>query len=238
MNGFLLLHGKGSGPNYPACAMIPLYNQMVADGLLVDYVSHSWGQGKLYTQPFEHCIPDIHQGIGRLVRQGATRIHIVGHSLGANVAFFYATQYTNFASIVSLAPAHNTHLAKFNHWSLWSRNKAKSLIDSGTDAPADFIDVAMTEVYITQGVPSAYLSYLNPEGNTVMTRNVRRFIQPANLFIASGSNDPTQIDVDRLIYAPALKTNVSRFLQTNDGHIDIVVNTYPKWREWCANLGD
>jgi hypothetical protein len=129
-------------------------------------------------------------------------------------------------------------LAKFNHWSLWSRNKAKSLIDSGTDAPADFIDVAMTEVYITQGVPSAYLSYLNPEGNTVMTRNVRRFIQPANLFIASGSNDPTQIDVDRLIYSPALKTNVSRFLQTNDGHIDIVVNTYPKWREWCANLGD
>jgi pimeloyl-ACP methyl ester carboxylesterase len=238
MNGFLLLHGKGSGPSYPACAMIPLHKQMVSDGLLVDHVSHSWGLGKLYTQPFEDSIADIHQGIGRLIRQGATRIHIVGHSLGANIALFYATQYTNFASIVALAPAHNTHLAKFNHWSLWSRNKAQSLLDNGNDDVADFIDVAMAEVFITQGIPSAYLSYLNPEGNSVMTRNVRRFVEPVNLFIASGSNDPTQVDVDRLIYAPALKTTASRYLQTNDGHVDVVVNTYPIWRDWCVNLGD
>ena len=90
MDGFLLLHGKGSGPDYSACAMTPLYNQMVTDGHLVDYVSHSWALGKLYRQPFEHSIPDIHQGIARLVRAGATRIHIVGHSLGANIALYYA----------------------------------------------------------------------------------------------------------------------------------------------------
>jgi pimeloyl-ACP methyl ester carboxylesterase len=237
-NGFLLLHGKGAGPDYPACAMIPLHTQMVKDGLIVDYVSNSWGQGKLYTQPFENCFPDIHQGIARLVRQGATRIHIVGHSLGANAAFFYATQHTNFASIVALSPAHNTHLAKFNHWSLWSRNKAKALMDSGNDTTADFIDVAMTEVYITQGKPSAYLSYLNPEGNSVMTRNVRKFAQPVNMFIGTGSEDATQVNVKSLIYDPARKTQASYFLQTADDHITAVVNSYPIWRDWCVNLAD
>jgi pimeloyl-ACP methyl ester carboxylesterase len=235
-DGFLLLHGKGAGPEYPACAMRPLYNQMVADGLTVDYVANSWAQGKLYTQPFEDSIPDIHQGIGRLVRQGATRIHIVGHSLGANVAFFYATQYTNFASIVALAPAHNTHLAKFNHWSLWSRNKAKSLIDSGNDASADFIDVAMAEVYITQGIPSAYFSYLNPEGNTVMTRNVRKFLAPVNLFIGTGAEDVTQVNVKSMLFDPARKTPSSQLLQTQDDHISVVANSYPNWRQWCVNL--
>lgn len=235
-NGFLLLHGKGAGPDYPTCAMIPLHTQMVKDGLIVDYVSNSWGQGKLFTQPFENCFPDIHQGIARLVRQGATRIHIVGHSLGANAAFFYATQFSNFKSIVALAPAHNTHMAKYNHWSQWSRNKAQALITAGQDQITDFVDVAMTEVYITQGLPSAYLSYQDPKGNTVMTRNVRKFMQPVNLFVATGSNDLTQIDIENVIYAPAKKTSASQLLKTTDGHIDIVGNTYPNWTQWCLDL--
>lgn len=238
MDGFLLLHGKGSGPSYPACAMTPLYNQMVADGHLVDYVANSWELKKLYTQPFEHCIPDIHQGIARLVRQGATRIHIVGHSLGANIALFYATQFTNFKSIVALAPAHNTHSDKFNYWSLWSRNKAKSLLANGVDEMSDFIDVAIGEVYITQGKPSAYLSYLDPAGNTVMTRNVRRFIQPVNLFIGSGTADVTQIKVESILFNPAGKTPASYFLETADDHVSTVINSYPIWRHWCADLPD
>lgn len=237
-NGFLLLHGKGSGPEYPACAMNPLYIKMVEDGLLIDYVSNSWGLGKLYRYPFENCIPEIHQGIDRLVKKGATRIHIIGHSLGANVALFYATRFSNFKSIVALAPAHNTHLPKFNHWSLWSRNKARALIDSGNDSISDFIDVAMTEVYITQGNPSSYFSYLNPEGNTVMTRNVRKFLEPVNLFIGSGSDDMTQVNAQALLFDPARKTPASQFLQTADNHISTVINTYPIWRQWCANLAD
>lgn len=235
-DGFLLLHGKGAGPDYPACALLPLHKQMVADGLIVDYVAHSWAQGKLYQQPFEYSLPDVRWGIDRLVEKGATRIHIVGHSLGANVAFFYATHFDNFKSIVALAPAHNTHLAKFNQWSLWSRNKAKVLADSGNNQPADFIDVAMAEVYITQGIPSAYFSYLNPEGNTVMTRNVRRFLQPVNLFIGTGSEDVTQVNVKALLFDPARRTPASQLLQTADDHINVVVNSYPNWRQWCANL--
>lgn len=235
-DGFLLLHGKGSGPDYPACAMTPLYEQMVADGLTVDYVANSWALGKLYQYPFEHSIPYVHQGIDRLVKKGATRIHIVGHSLGANIAFFYATQFTNFKSIVALAPAHNTHLPKFNHWSLWSRNKAQALIDSGNDTISDFVDVAMAEVYITQGIPSAYFSYLNPEGNTVMTRNVRKFAQPVNLFIGSGTEDVTQVNVKALLFDPARKTPASQFYQSNNNHISTVINSYHIWRPWCANL--
>jgi esterase/lipase len=238
MNGFLLLHGKGSGPHYPACAMTPLYNQMIADGLVVDYAENSWALGKLYQQPFEHSIPEIHQGIDRLVKRGATRTHIVGHSLGANIALFYATQYTNFTSIVCLAPAHNTHLAKFNQWSLWSRNKAQTLLDNNNDEVTDFVDVAMEEVYITQGRPSAYLSYLNPAGNTVMTRNVRKITQPINLFIGTGTEDVTQVNVKSMLYDPAGKTQASQFLQTADDHVSTVVNTYPIWIKWCAKLSD
>lgn len=238
MNGFLLLHGKGSGPRYPACAMTPLYNQMIADGLVVDYAENSWALGKLYQQPFEHSIPEIHQGIDRLAKRGATRIHIVGHSIGANIALFYATQFTNFKSIVCLAPAHNTHLAKFNQWSLWSRNKAQALLDNNNDEVADFIDVAMAEVYITQGRPSAYLSYLNPAGNSVMTRNVQKITQPINLFIGTGTEDVTQVNVKSMLYEPAGKTQASQFLQTADDHVNIVVNTYPIWSKWCVKLSE
>lgn len=237
-DGFLLLHGKGSGPNYPTCSTTAVYHKMIADGDMADHVANSWALGKLYQYPFEQCITDVQHGIDRLVARGATRIHIVGHSLGANIALYYATQYTNFKSIVALAPAHNTHLSKFNQWSLWSRNKAQALINQGDDAMADFVDVAMAEVYITQGKPSAYLSFLNPAGNTVMTRNVRKLLKPVNLFVATGSNDLTQVEVESMIYNPAAKTPASQLLHTNDGHTDISVNTYSIWRQWCVGLAD
>ena len=237
-DGFLLLHGKGSGPDFPTCSTTAVYHNMSADGILADHVSNSWALGKLYQYPFEQCISDVQQGIDRLVARGATRIHIVGHSLGGNIALYYATQYTNFTSIVALAPAHNTHLSKFNQWSLWSRNKAQALIDQGNDTQADFIDVAMMEVYITHGRPSSYLSFQNPNGNTVMTRNVRKFLKPVNLFVATGTNDVTQVEVASMIYNPASKTAASRLLSTNDGHTDISVNTYPNWLKWCLDLAD
>jgi pimeloyl-ACP methyl ester carboxylesterase len=238
MNGYLLLHGKNSGPNLSICSMNPVADRMKQQGLLYDHTTHSWGLGRVFQEPFERCLDDVAAGIQRLRNQGATRIHLVGHSLGGNVAFFFATRFSDFKSIVALAPAHNTHISRFNMWSQWSRNKAQSLLDAGNDAPADFIDVAMLETYIIQCVPSAYLSYLDPQGNTVMTKNVRRFQEPVHLFIGSGSNDMTQVNVKELLFDPARKTSASQLVETGDDHLTVAINTYEKWVRWCEDLPD
>ena len=238
MDGYLLLHGKGSGPRLPACVMNPLANKMQEDGLLLEHNHMSWGLGSLYFHHIDESLNDIAQGIERLKSQGATRIHLVGHSLGANVAFYYASKFINFTSIVALAPAHNTHIAKFNQWSNWSRNKAQSLISQGQDGPADFIDVSMLDVYIINCIPSAYLSYLDPMGDSVMTKNVRRFKQPVNLFIGTGVKDTTQLNARGLLYDPAKKTQHSTILESDDDHFTIPINSYPIWRAWCEGLPD
>jgi pimeloyl-ACP methyl ester carboxylesterase len=236
MNGYLLLHGKGSGPTLDICSMNPVAKRLEEDKKLYLHQTYSWGLGKVFQEQFENCLDDVANGIKELESQGATKIHLVGHSLGANVAFFYATQFSNFESIVALAAAHNTHLAKFNQWSSWSRNKAHALVNQGLDLPADFIDMSMMEVYIISAIPSAYLSYLDPNGKTVMTKNVRRFKTPANLFIASGTKDMTQVEVETLLYNPAQKTTNSVFLQTNDDHLTLPINTYLNWTSWCESL--
>jgi pimeloyl-ACP methyl ester carboxylesterase len=235
-DGYLLLHGKGAGPEYPGCAMTPVAERMQAEGKLYDHRANSWALGSVFYKPYESCLEEIAAGIQRLTKRGATRIHLVGHSIGANMLFYYATKFSNFKSIVSLSPAHNTHLEKFNQWSLWSRRKAEALLAEGRDEPDNFIDTSMMETYIIKCLPSAYLSYLSPQGNSVMTKNVRRISQPINLFLASGTNDFTQVEVERLLYSPAPKLPSSQLLQTADGHILITTNTYEKWTHWCENL--
>lgn len=238
MDGFLLLHGKGSGPEYSACAMNEVAKLMERDGKTFDYIAQSWSINRVFKTPFEDTIDDVKAGVERLLAQGVTRLHIVGHSIGANIALFYATKYTNFTSMVLLAPAHNTHLEKFNQWSLWSRRKAHDLVMAGNDELADFIDTNMLETYIISCKPSAYFSYLNPRGDSVMTKNVRLIKEPINVFVASGTADFTQVEVERLIYDPIPKKPTSKFLQNNDGHLDLPPNTYPIWTQWCEGLPD
>lgn len=238
MEGYLLLHGKGAGPEYPACAMNEVAKIMEKDGKTFDYIAHSWAINRVFKTPFEDSIEDVKAGIKRLQDRGVTRLHIVGHSIGANIALFYATRAVNFTSLVLLAPAHNTHLEKFNQWSLWSRRKAHDLVMAGNDELADFIDTNMLETYIISCKPSAYFSYLNPRGDSVMTKNVRLIKEPINVFVASGTADFTQVEVGRLIYDPILKKPSSKFLQNGDGHLDLPPKTYPIWTQWCEGLPD
>lgn len=234
MHGYILLHGKKSGPAYSNCALHTLNKQLNEHGL-VDFESHAWAHDRLYDQPFESCLTSIQQARQRLIDRGATSIHIVGHSLGGNAAIYYASKCNDFNSVVLLAPAHNTHIGKIRAQCAWSIRKAKELIDSNNDESDYFIDFDSADVTVSKVKPSIYISYFDADGPCNMTVNAKKIASPISVLCLSGSRDITQTTTKELIYNVLPKTNASQYHQLDEDHYTICYNTHDLIVDWTKN---
>jgi pimeloyl-ACP methyl ester carboxylesterase len=235
MEGYLVLHGKKSGPTFDRCALHPIVGQLSKHSL-VDFASHAWSYDRLYDQPFESCIESIKQARQRLIDRGADRIHILGHSLGGNAEIYYATRYSDFDSLILLAPAHNTHLQKIRAQCNWSLRKAEEYLAQGNDTPQHFVDFDSADVTVSVVRPSVYISYFNPNGPCNMTYNARKLLAPVNVLCLSGSRDVTQTTTEELVYRPMLKTAASEFHFLDEDHFTVCYNTHDLIVNWVNRL--
>jgi pimeloyl-ACP methyl ester carboxylesterase len=240
-HGYLFLHGKGSGPDAPICTMNELVNGFrVRAGELVDYVQHSWGYNQLYTQPFEVVIAEVDAAVQRLKDAGADYIHIISHSIGCNVALYYATKRTNFNSIVLLAPAHNTHTLKMQFLTEWSRRKANTLLATpgyNIATVEQFVDNSVTDVEIVNATALNYLSYMDPAGNTNMVTNLAKISRPLNVLLIAGRLDLTQVGVLPSLFNKINKTTLSTYQITNDTHVSVSgSNSYDTILNWTRSV--
>jgi len=219
--------------------MASLVHNFTNIGDLVDYVPYSWGYEQIYSQPFESVIAEVDAAIERLTNAGADYIHIVSHSIGCNVALYYATQRSNFASIVLLAPAHNTHSTKMQFLTDWSRRKANTLLASpnyDSSKIEQFIDNSVNDVEIINAKAANYLSYMNPLGNTNMVLNVNKISRPLNVLLIAGRGDLTQVSVIPNIFNKIKKTSLSRYSITNDTHISVSgTNSFDAILNWTRS---
>jgi len=236
MDGFLILHGKSSGPAVPDCSVTPLAAKLEANGYLVDYQAYSWETSRIYLTTFESTTEEIRAGIQRLRESGATRIHLVGHSMGGNIAIYYAVHNTDFDSFIGLATAHNVHHPTLQYVVKWSVEKARMLVAEGNDAPSEFVDWNVTDILARTVKPSCYLSYFDPDGNANMTLNVSRIKRPLNVLMVGGNKDNTQQTTRMYIFDPMLKTPYSRWVQTNDDHDTVSLNAYDEIVKWVDNM--
>lgn len=239
-NGYLFLHGKGSGPSAPKCAMTDLVNNFTAlAGELVDYVPYSWGYGQMYSQPFEVVIAEVDAAVARLKDAGADHVHIIGHSIGCAVALYYATQRSNFASLVLLAPAHSIYATKMQFLTDWSRKKANKLLSTpGYDQTTieQFVDNDVSDVSIVNSTATNYLSYMDPAGNANMVANIAKITQPLSVLLIAGRADFTQINIIPNIFNKIKKTSLSRYVITNDTHISVSgTNSYNTILDWTRS---
>jgi pimeloyl-ACP methyl ester carboxylesterase len=235
MNGYILLHGKKSGPAFADCALHPLVNQLRQHSL-VDFESHAWSYDRLYDESFESSIASIKSARQRLVEQGATHIHLVGHSLGGNAAIYYATQHQDFASVILLAPAHNTHIVKIRAQCAWSVRKARALLETGNDGLHHFVDFDAVDVTVSTVRPSIYISYFDADGPCNMTFNAKKILEPINVLCLSGKADVTQTSTRELIYDQLPKTNQSQFHWLNEDHSTVCHNAHDIVVNWTKTL--
>lgn len=237
MDAYILIHGKHSGSEYGSDCSLDILDRSLRDkNFLVDFKTYPWGvkkvDNKFYWDTFESAVPMIDEAIQNLKDAGATRVFLIGHSMGGNACLYYATQRSNFDGIVLLAPAHNLHLHLFAQIHRWSVDQAKQMIDIGQgNELSHFADYDSTGSITVLNVPATnYYSMLNPVGSANMQSNAKRIQSPLNVLAISGTRDFTQKEFGESVYRYITKTSKSKHLTIDGDHssvcseIDIIVN--------------
>ena len=107
--GIVLLHGKGGMPTNPAYTN--LIKDIEGEGFIIITPEMPYSNYRGYDKSYEETAAEIDNYVAELKRLGANRVFIMGHSLGANVAIYYAT-IRDVDGIVAMAPGHlpETHI--------------------------------------------------------------------------------------------------------------------------------
>lgn len=213
MDAFLLVHGKYAGPEDGKCLLNAVARELRARQLLVNYSSYPWSGDRNYDATSMQGAEEMHANIQSLKAQGATRIHIVAFSLGANLALYYSTlDHQDYDSIVALYPSHNLHNERFQHLTKWSVEKAIGMVNIFNDTPAHFIDSQKGSIEVAEFLPSVYASFFDPNGPCNMVKSVAETKTARPVYMIIDSNDPMTVNNQQLLFVPMLKDQtVSKF---------------------------
>jgi pimeloyl-ACP methyl ester carboxylesterase len=181
--GAVVMHGKGGGTG----GVSSVSSALSAAGAKVVKPSMSWSSGyRTYSQSLD----EVAGHIASLKAQGATRIALVGHSLGANVALGYGAQRGGVAAVVAIGPGHQPDKFVRQPEIRDSLDRAKKMVASGQGAQsASFADSNQGRSSQVNTTAAAYVSFFDPAGPAVMGRNSGS-LRGAKLLWVVGSGDP------------------------------------------------
>jgi pimeloyl-ACP methyl ester carboxylesterase len=187
--GIVLMHGKG-GTARSGSPIGPLAEALESEGFLVVTPDMPWHEDRIYDKSYEDSMTEIDAAVDELKSQGAKRIVVGGHSLGANAAIGYGARRDGLAGILAIAPGHPIELGGYqakmgNDW-----QRAKAMVDAGKgDQEGDFTDFNQGSSFTVTTKASIYLSWFDPNGPAVMPDNVARLKPGTPLMWIIGERD-------------------------------------------------
>lgn len=101
--GVVLMHGKW-GTSLPGSPVGKLASYLRNEGFLVAAPEMPWSRERGLDKPYEDAMSEIDEIVKQLRDQGATRVVVGGHSMGANAAIGYGARREGLAGVMAIAP--------------------------------------------------------------------------------------------------------------------------------------
>ncbi|MGE5548831.1 MAG: alpha/beta hydrolase [Solirubrobacterales bacterium] len=174
--GVVLMHGKAGDPSH----LRSLADDLTAAGYLVATPTMPWSAARRYDGSLDEAHAEIDATVAELKRQGARKIVVAGHSMGANTAIGYAATHPGLVdALIALGPGQTVEGAVFRDRLGASVARARNLIAKGRgDEPAEFDDLHLGKVGTVTATARVYLSYFNPDGLANMPATAPRLALP------------------------------------------------------------
>ncbi len=185
--GVVLMHGKTGQPRVVGAGLVEPLRQA---GFLVETPEMPWSRDRYIDKTYEDALNEIDQAVARLKAQGATKIVIAGHSMGADATLAYASRRADIAAIVLLAPGHIPDAPSFLRFAP-DIERARAMIDAGHgDQTSTFGDANGGKDYIRTMKASAYYSFFRPDGIGAAAKNAASLSPDIPVLYVAGSADP------------------------------------------------
>lgn len=178
--GVVVLHGKGGS----SAQMTPIASALQAAGAKVVAPTASWSKGY---KTYDATMEEIGGYVAQVRAQGVKRVAIVGQSLGTNVALGYGAKRGGVDAIVAISPGHFPE--RFGKVTGDSVKRAKDMVASGRgNEVGTFTDTNQGKVYDIQVTAAAYVSFFDPAGPAIMSRNAAN-LKTSHLLWIVGTGD-------------------------------------------------
>ncbi|MDR3591264.1 MAG: alpha/beta fold hydrolase [Negativicutes bacterium] len=215
--GVVLLHGKTGQPRVVGNGVAEPLRQA---GFLVETPEMPWSRDRYIDKTYDDALNEIDQAIARLTAQGATRIVLAGHSMGADATLAYAARRGNIAAIILLAPGHIPDFPAFQRFAP-DIQKAKTMIDAGQgEQTSTFGDANGGKEFTRTMKASVYYSFFRPDGIGAAAKNAASLSPAVPVLYVAGSTDPLTRSLGREFIFNKLPENpLTRYVIVDADHM-------------------
>ncbi|HZC54521.1 MAG TPA: alpha/beta hydrolase [Xanthobacteraceae bacterium] len=235
--GVVYLHGKAA---WPGALNGGILSGLEDEGALVAKPEMPWSFHRRYAATYDQAMDEIDAAVAGLKAKGATRIVIIGHSLGANAAIGYAARHPELAGVVALAPGHLPDQDNMRSFVSDAVERAKKLIAAGQgNVPQSFPDMAQDIPLTTTATPTVYLSMFDPDGPAVIPKNaavIGATPNPVPLLWVVGKLDPIDRRGPEYAFNAAAKNPKSKYIEVFAGHLTTPLVAQGKVIDWINSL--
>jgi pimeloyl-ACP methyl ester carboxylesterase len=230
--GVVFLHGKGVWPGafdggIPAA--------LEAEGAKVVSPEMPWSLRRMYGATFDQAMAEIDAAVATLKARGATRIVIIGHSLGANAAIGYAAQRHSVVAVVALAPGHLPETAEMRARTQSAIAEARQLMAAGRQDKRNWPDMVQGVPTFASATPAVYVSMFDPNGPAVIPRNVAALNGIPLLWVV-GNFDPIHSRGPQYAFSRAAKNPANRYVEVLATHLTTSLMARGQVVDWLKAL--
>jgi pimeloyl-ACP methyl ester carboxylesterase len=187
--GVILMHGKG-GTAKSRSPIGKLASSLESAGFIVLAPDMPWSRSRIWELSFEEAMAEIDGYVEELRKNGAKKIVVGGHSVGANAAIGYGARREGLAGILAIAPGHIPEVAGFQSRMGNDYLRAKKMVDNGQgDKADDFKDFNQGRASEVSAKAKDYLSWYDPNGPAVMPKNAKNLKPNTPLMWIIGEKD-------------------------------------------------
>jgi dienelactone hydrolase len=231
--GVVYLHGKGAWPGGLDGGIL---SSLEEEGALVAKPEMPWSFNRRYAATYDQAMAEIDAVVRDLKARGASRIIIIGHSLGANAAIGYAARHSDLAAVVALAPGHLPETGEMRSYVSDAVVHAKQLIAAGQgNVRQTFPDMAQGIPLIAHATPVVYLSMFDPDGPAVIPKNAAA-MGPVPLLWVAGKLDPIDSRGPEYAFTAAAKNPKSKYVEVFAGHLTTPLVARGQVLDWINSL--
>lgn len=184
--GVVVMHGKWGNPGQLGA----FAGSMERSGYLTENIEMPWSGRRAYDAGADGFVAEIDAAIQALKAKGATKIVLIGHSLGAAGGLHYVTRKP-VDGFIAIAPGHAPEGERLAAMFAASVAKARAMVAKGEgDEKAGFDDFntgnRTKQVKMTAKV---YLDFFDPNGPMNFTANVSKILPGTNFLWAAPSGE-------------------------------------------------